>query len=102
MAEKPGIEISEVLPGLGQLADAASTLDALDKGAEEKNPILKKLVKKPVAFVATKLGIGILMGKAVDFFNDRGKEKEAKVLSGILTALGLGPAINNTLQKKKK
>jgi hypothetical protein len=69
---RPAIDFSTVKPSLRRPAllpalyvgtavlqgyDAYSTLSALKRGGAEQNPLMKNVVKSPVAFVALKAGI---------------------------------------------
>lgn len=60
---KPAIRRPGLLPALYvgtavlQGYDAYSTLTALKQGGAEQNPLMKNVVKSPVAFVALKVGI---------------------------------------------
>lgn len=114
--EEKGIEESEWAPLAGQLADWATTREALKRGGREANPVMVKVVQNAAAFLAVKVGMGVLGGRIVDRFNDHaGKlerigayadaesaRRKARWASLGLTLLGLGPAINNALVARKR
>lgn len=85
-------------PFIGQAADFATTIYALRNGLVEANPMMKGLVKSLPAFAAVKLAAGVGLGVLVHKTENK---KAKKILSGLATLTGLGPAVSNMIQLRK-
>lgn len=86
-------------PFLGQVADFATTVHALRSGLVEANPMMRGLVKSLPAFAAVKLAAGVGLGVLV---HKTENARTKKILSGLATLTGLGPAVNNMIQMRRK
>jgi hypothetical protein len=88
----------QAVPVLGQIADAVSTLYALQKNprAREGNPAMVPLVKHPPLFVATKLVIGLGVAYVADELAEAGHKRIGRVLAWGSGLLGAGLAVHNT------
>lgn len=86
-------------PFIGQAADFATTVYALRNGLVEANPIMKNLVRSLPIFAAVKLAAGVGLGVLVHKTENKTTKK---ILSGLATLTGLGPAVSNMIQLRKR
>lgn len=87
-------------PILGNLADAASTARAIDRGGIEANPLVRPVIDRGGngALFAVKAGVGIGLALAADKLARDGHKRAAKVLAILGGAVPLGAAIHNERQ----
>lgn len=95
--------IDEVLlplaPAFGQMADFATTAYGIRRrGLVEANPLMKRITRSLPAFAAVKLAAGVGLGLLVHKTENK---KAKKILSGLATLTGLGPAVSNMIQMRK-
>jgi hypothetical protein len=84
-----------VLGGLF-MADTASTIVAIQKGATEQNPVLKGFHSHPVATAFAKGVLGMVSVLAIDRLRDLGKKKLALIVGLLEVALYSGVVWSNT------
>lgn len=89
-------------PALAQVADAASTQLAINRGLVEANPFMKGAVKNMPIFWAVKVGVGALIAVQVKKQQDAGHKNRARVVSALGSAIGFGAAISNVHQMGKR
>lgn len=84
-------------PIVGQLADAASTLYALDRNpaAREANRIVARLTDRPTLFVVGKAAVGVSVALLADFAAHHGRPRAARWMARLAGALGVGVAVHN-------
>ena len=93
----PGFDAA---PIVGQLADAISTHVLLDSGRfREGNPIMRPLTKSWPLWYAAKLAVGVGISTVGHLFAKQGHRRTGKVLDVIGGALGVGPAVLNTVRR---
>ena len=91
--------ILPVAPGVAQLFDFGTTVYALKNGLVEANPLMRGLVKNIPLFAAVKLAAGVGLGVLVHKTENKTTKK---ILSGLATLTGLGPAVSNMIQLRKR
>jgi hypothetical protein len=73
----------KVGPAAASLFDAWTTQDALKRGGEEANPLMKPLAGNNAALYGVNVGAGILTGIIADKLAKSGHRNAARLVSGL-------------------
>ena len=82
-------------PLVGQMADALTTQMAIRGGAEEANPLARRIVNNIPAWYAVKIGIGAFAALGIKRLQNDGHTNTARAVSVLATIAGAGPALSN-------
>jgi len=83
------------------LFDAGSTQAALNRGAVERNPLMKGIAKNPWSLFGVKAGVGVGEALLMDLVAKAGRRKEANIGAAAITGLNTAIGASNLTKGKK-
>lgn len=83
-------------PAAAQLTDALASIYGKHRGNRELNPVVAPMLENnELLFVATKVGVGLVVGKICKAVHNAGHPRAARIISGFTITVGVAPAIDN-------